>query len=51
MTEKLPKPSGSFDQISVKRITSATSMRADQPALNQPTQKTVPGKDSADTPT
>jgi hypothetical protein len=50
MTEKLPKPSGTADQIKLRKVTAATSMRIEQPALNQPTQKTVPGKDSADTP-
>jgi hypothetical protein len=31
--------------------TSVGAMRPEQPAVNQPIQKTVPGKDSADTPT
>jgi hypothetical protein len=51
MTEKLPKPTGTADQIKLRKVTAVTSMRVEQPALNQPLQKTVPGKDSADTPT
>jgi hypothetical protein len=51
MTEKLPKPTGTPDQIRIRRITSVGTMRPEQPAMNQPIQKTVPGKDSADTPT
>lgn len=51
MSEKLDKPtSGTVDELKAKRITTATAMRVEQPALNQPTQKTVPGEDSADTP-
>ncbi len=50
MSEKIDPPSGTIDEIRIKRITIATGMRHAQPAINQPTQKTVPGKDSADTP-
>jgi hypothetical protein len=51
MIEKLPKPTGTVDEIRIRRITSVGTMRPEQPAMDQPIQKTVPGKDSADTPT
>jgi hypothetical protein len=51
MIEKLPKPTGTPDQIRIRRITSVGAMRPEQPAMDQPIKKTVPGKDSADTPT
>jgi hypothetical protein len=50
MSEKIDPPSGTIEEIKIKRITTATAMRYTQPAVNQPSQKTVPGKDSADTP-
>jgi hypothetical protein len=51
MIEKLPNPTGTPEEIIIRRITSVGAMRPEQPAVNQPIQKTVPGKDSADTPT
>jgi hypothetical protein len=47
MTEKLPTPTGTVTDIKVVRVTPTTAMRYTQPAVNQPYQKTVPGKDSA----
>jgi hypothetical protein len=48
MSEKLPKPQGTFNDIKRVRTAMTARHREEQPQLNQPEQDTVPGEGSGD---
>jgi hypothetical protein len=43
MSEKISQPTGSPNDIRIKRGITVGRSREEQPAMSQPTQKTVPG--------
>jgi hypothetical protein len=47
MVARLPKPSGTATEIRLKRGITVGRMREEQPAMGQPTQKTVPGPNAS----
>jgi hypothetical protein len=47
MADRLPKPTGTPTDIRIKRGITVGRMREEQPAMGQPTQKTVPGPNAS----
>lgn len=48
MSEKLPKPQGTFTDIKRVRTVMTPRRREEQPQVNQPEQDTIPGEGSGD---
>lgn len=48
MTEQIPKPTGTVNDIKRVRTVMSSRHREEQPQLNQPEQDTIPGEGSGD---